>query len=334
MAAEPEQSTEDPEEGPPQLLAELHSEYVLSLEQLRDTYEYWSTEHLRLAGVYWGLCTMNLLGTQDRMNLEDVTNYVLSCQHASGGFGGNIEHDPHITYTLYAVQCLAMCGALDRIDATAVASYVVGLQQPDGSFAGDEWGEIDTRFSYCGLSCLRLLGCLDRADVVKAVDFVLTCRNFDGGFGCTPGAETHAGQVFVCVGALAIAGAIDTLDKDLLGWWCAERQTPTGGLNGRPEKLPDVCYSWWVLSAMAIMRRLDWIDGTALTRFILSAQDPDDGGIADRPEDAADLFHTFFGVAGLSLLGYQGLQPVDPVFALPTALTKRLGVYCGDGQVW
>lgn len=81
-------------------------------------------------------------------------------------------------------------------------------------------------------------------------------------------------------------GAIDTLDKDLLGWWCAERQTPTGGLNGRPEKLPDVlladcggfilrlqvCYSWWVLSAMAIMRRLDWIDGTALTRFILSAQ--------------------------------------------------------------
>ena len=35
---------------------------------------------------------------------------------------------------------------------------------------------------------------------------------------------------------------------------------------------------------------------------MLAAQDPDSGGIADRPEDAADVYHTFFGVAGLSLL--------------------------------
>ena len=26
----------------------------------------------------------------------------------------------------------------------------------------------------------------------------------------------------------------------MLGWWLAERQTSGGGLNGRPEKLPDV----------------------------------------------------------------------------------------------
>ena len=27
------------------------------------------------------------------------------------------------------------------------------------------------------------------------------------------------------------------------------------GLNGRPEKLPDVCYSWWVLASLAILNR-------------------------------------------------------------------------------
>ncbi len=52
----------------------------------------------------------------------------------------------------------------------------------------------------------------------------------------------------------------------------AERQTPTGGLNGRPEKLPDVCYSWWCLSALAILHRLHWIDQPALTNFILNCQ--------------------------------------------------------------
>lgn len=29
---------------------------------------------------------------------------------------------------------------------------------------------------------------------------------------------------------------------------------------GRPEKLPDVCYSWWVLSSLAMIGRLHWID--------------------------------------------------------------------------
>lgn len=46
--------------------------------------------------------------------------------------------------------------------------------------------------------------------------------------------------VFCCVAALAIGGALHHVDRDLLGWWLAERQVKSGGLNGRPEKLPDV----------------------------------------------------------------------------------------------
>ena len=30
-------------------------------------------------------------------------------------------------------------------------------------------------------------------------------------------------------------------------------------------------------------------------------QDKENGGISDRPDDAVDVFHTFFGVAGISL---------------------------------
>lgn len=37
------------------------------------------------------------------------------------------------------------------------------------------------------------------------------------------------------------------------------------------------------------------------------------GGFADRPGDMVDVFHTVFGIAGLSLLQYPGLAPVDPV---------------------
>lgn len=58
----------------------------------------------------------------------------------------------------------------------------------------------------------------------------------------------------------------------MLGWWLSERQLPNGGLNGRPEKLEDVCYSWWNLAGLAIIGKLHWINRDKLIKFILSAQ--------------------------------------------------------------
>ena len=55
-----------------------------------------------------------------------------------------------------------------------------------------------------------------------------------------------------------------------------------------------------------------------------TVQDLDAGGISDRPEDMADVYHTFFGQAGLSLLGYPGMEAIDPITALPVAVVQRL----------
>ena len=51
---------------------------------------------------------------------------------------------------------------------------------------------------------------------------------------------------------MSITRRLEAVDADLLGWWLAERQLPSGGLNGRPEKLQDVCYSWWVIALSLI----------------------------------------------------------------------------------
>ncbi|KAH0907478.1 hypothetical protein HID58_039305 [Brassica napus] len=242
----------------------------------------------------------------------------------AGGFAGNTGHDPHVLYTLSAVQILALFDKLDILDVGKVSSYVAGLQNEDGSFSGDMWGEVDTRFSYIAICCLSILKCLDKINVVKAVDYIVSCKNLDGGFGCTPGAESHAGQIFCCVGALAITGSLHHVDKDLLGWWLCERQVKSGGLNGRPEKLPDVCYSWWVLSSLIMIDRVHWIDKAKLVKFILDCQDLENGGISDRPDDAVDIFHTYFGVAGLSLLEYPGVKAIDPAYALPVDVINRI----------
>eukprot|EP00771_Trimastix_marina_P002768 gnl/Trimastix_PCT/3925.p1 GENE.gnl/Trimastix_PCT/3925~~gnl/Trimastix_PCT/3925.p1 ORF type:complete len:339 (+),score=30.61 gnl/Trimastix_PCT/3925:72-1088(+) len=314
-----------PEDG---FYRDKHVHYIRNLNKDKNTFEYVATEHLRVSGIYWGLAALDILGELPTgEEAEELISFILQCQQPDGGFGGSVGHDSHLLYTLSAVQVLAILGALDRIDKESIVQFVQRLQQPNGSFHGDSWCEVDTRFSYCAVCCLRLLGRLDAIDCNTAAEFIHQCRNFDGAFGCVPGAESHGGQIFCCVGALAILNRLDLVDADLLGWWLCERQLPCGGLNGRPEKLEDVCYSWWILSALAILRRLHWINGDALAGFILTAQDAEDGGIADRPGDLPDAFHTFFGIAGLSLLGKCGLPcPVNPVYALSHRTLESLGI--------
>lgn len=98
----------------------------------------------------------------------------------------------------------------------------------------------------------------------------------------------------------------------------------------------------------------------------MNSQDADDGGIADRPGNMADIFHTFFGISGLSLLGhfsshsrphavsgeetsegntsggagekvntlmesdrnkFAAYREIDPTYALPKCLVEKLGLF-------
>ncbi|KLU84674.1 type-2 protein geranylgeranyltransferase subunit beta [Magnaporthiopsis poae ATCC 64411] len=283
------------------LATEAHVKYIQSLDTKKEDYDYWLTEHLRLNGVYWGLVALHLLGHPEALPRDATIDFVLSCQHESGGFGAAPGHDAHMLSTVSAVQILAMVDALDELDkrgkgnAAQVGKFIADLQdRQTGTFAGDEWGEEDTRFLYGALNALSLLGRLDLVDILT------------------------------CVAALAIAGRLDLIDTDRLGRWLSERQVPAGGLNGRPEKQEDVCYSWWVLASLEIVGRTHWIDRDALAAFILRCQDTERGGVSDRPGNQVDVWHTCFGIAGLSLLKWPGLEPVDPVYCMPKSTIERV----------
>lgn len=310
------------------LNVDRHVNYILSLEQKSKlSSALYFTDHKRLSGVYWALSSLSLLDRLDALPSPRILPYVLSCYHEDeGAFSGNTDQDAHLLYTLSGVQILAIYDSLSCIDGDKVARYVAGLQQKDGSFAGDRWGEIDTRFSYCALLTLSILGRVEMVDVDKAVEFVVSCCNFDGGFGCIPGAESHAGQVFCCVGALKLVNALERIDGERLGAWLCERQLECGGFNGRPDKKEDVCYSWWVLASLKMLGRVEWIDGNKLREFIMLCEDEVDGGFADRPGDMADVFHTFFGLGGLSLLEVEGLEKIDAAWALLEDVKKSLEV--------
>ncbi|KAL3417929.1 prenyltransferase and squalene oxidase [Phlyctema vagabunda] len=270
------------------------------------------------------------MGHPNALPRQETIEFVLSCQHENGGFGAAPGHDAHILYTTSAVQILATIDALDELENKGkgkeqVGKYIASLQNREtGTFAGDEWGEEDTRFICTALNALSLLHLMSMIDVDKAIDYIASCANFDGGYGVSPGAESHSGQIFACLAALSIAGRMDLVNVEKLGRWLSERQVECGGFNGRPEKLEDACYSWWVGSSLAMIGKLHWIDGDKLSGFILKCQDTELGGIADRPGDMVDVFHTAFAIGGLSLLGFQGVEEVDPAYFMPKRVIDRV----------
>lgn len=66
--------------------------------------DYCMTEYLRMSGIYWGLTAMSLMNKLDLMDKDEVIKFIKSCQHENGGFSASIDHDPHLLYTLSAVQ--------------------------------------------------------------------------------------------------------------------------------------------------------------------------------------------------------------------------------------
>lgn len=311
-------------------LRDEHVQFTLDQSSNR-SYEYWLSEHLRLNGTYWGITALVTMRELDKLPREEVLSFVMSCYDEKlGGFGAFPKHDAHILSTLSALQIIRIYD--DSMEVvkhirSRLLTYIKSLQLSDGSFQGDRFGEVDTRFIYTSLSSLALLGELTPEIVDPAVDYIMKCQNFDGAFGMVPGSESHAAQVFVCVGALAIVDKLHLIPNETkLSGWLSERQVlPSGGFNGRPEKLPDVCYSWWVLSSLAILEKKHWVDLTKLEDYILSCQDAKAGGISDRPDNQTDIFHTCFGITGLSLIDHKkfDLEPIDPVFCMPVKVTRN-----------
>ena len=316
------------ESTPLTLYSDKHFTYLQSLDKTRDrdSIGFFTNEHLKVSALYWGTGALNLLNKLEYHNKEETIEFLSKCINPDGGIGSSIDQDSHITSTHYALLTLAQFNSLNLISPEQIANYIKSLQNSDGSFKGDTYAETDSRFSYCAVAILKLLNLLNEnyINLPKATEYVLSCQNFDGGFGGVPGAESHGAYCFTCIGFLSVTNQLNLINKVKTGEWLAERQTHLGGFNGRPEKLPDVCYSWWVYSSMNMIGTQDYIDKDLLKKFILECQDDELGGIGDRPGNCHDVFHTFFGLCGLSLMGYPGLKMIDPTYAIPVDDVKRV----------
>lgn len=87
------------------LLYDKHIEYIANHGNDKNDFEYCMTEFLRMSGVYWGVTALDILGHLSKLNKDEIIDFVKKCQcSVTGGFSPCEGHDPHILYTLSAIQ--------------------------------------------------------------------------------------------------------------------------------------------------------------------------------------------------------------------------------------
>ena len=259
---------------------------------------------------YWFMNTMSVLSLEKIHNykfyVDACLKYLLK-RKPEIGYASAPQHKGHVILAYTAINTIALSQdekAYQTIDRRALYEWMMSLKQPNGSFQAEAGNEADSRSTYCAVSVASLLNMLTPEFVENVDVFLKSCQGYDGGFAPVPGTETHGGYGFTSVAALDLLGKLDTIDLDAAIAWCAMRQMPfEGGFNGRSQKLVDTCYTWWVGAMCRILadhkRIPPFWNEEALATYVLGVCQSA-GGLCDKPGVMPDMFHTMYGLAGLS----------------------------------
>jgi geranylgeranyl transferase type-1 subunit beta len=223
----------------------------------------------------------------------------------------------HLAMTYTALSSLLVLGDdLSKVNKQAIIDNMKELQLESGSFAAVYGSESDMRFVYCAATICHILQDWSGIDVDKATDFIASSLSYEGAFGQGPGYESHGGSTYCAVASLLLMRRLDDVlnprQIERLKRWCLFKQVD--GFQGRPNKDPDTCYSFWIGATLKLLNAFEFVNVQANVEFVLATEDDMMGGLAKYPDTFPDVLHTFLGISGLALIAdHEGqLQQVDP----------------------
>ncbi|RWS13653.1 geranylgeranyl transferase type-1 subunit beta-like protein [Dinothrombium tinctorium] len=311
------------------------------LRVLPSDLSFFDTHRLSLA--FFVISSIDLLNSNALLNEERraIIDWIYSMQIPPNegigkrGFRGSSANsgDPydfgHLTMIYSALASLIILGDdLKRINRQAIVEAIKELQLEDGSFAATHGSESDMRFVYSAVVVSHILQDWSGIDIDKTVTFIKKCLSYEGGFGLRPGCEAHGGSTYCAVASLSLMDKLNfALDKSEIKSiirWCVMKQV--SGFQGRPNKEPDTCYSFWIGATLKILDTYHFTDVNANFDFVMSTQDPIVGGFGKNSYSPPDPMHTYLGLAGLSLIPTTNkiLSTINPEVNISERATEHL----------
>ena len=101
--------------------------------------------------------------------------------------------------------------------------------------------------------------------------------------------------------------------------------TECAGMNGRTNKVADTCYAWWAGAPLHILGHGNLYNHEAVQRYLLErTQHPVLGGFGKFPGDLPDLYHSYIGLAALSLAGSTDVKEIDAGMCVSKEASAKL----------
>jgi len=223
------------------------------------------------------------------------------------------------------------------------------LQVESGAFRATivESGEADMRFLYCACAISAILEDFSAIDCDRAEQYVLDCITYEGGIAVVPDGEAQGGACYCAIASLALMGRLPSSSsssssastqekgatmssttrtaegersgrftddhKYALAQWCLGRQV--GGYQGRTNKDPDSCYSFWVGATLSLLGVFEDTDCPSTQSFLLEeCQLPShSGGFSKYPGAYPDMLHSFYSICWLTMMASSASSSGCPV---------------------
>ncbi|KAI0195414.1 terpenoid cyclases/Protein prenyltransferase [Astrocystis sublimbata] len=186
-------------------------------------------------------------------------------------------------------------------DVNALVGHIRQAQTFDGGISESSMHESHSGYAYCAVAALALLDPTDPKPYIQAgipsipsLIHFLASRQFT--YSDPPGDNSSDDTT----APLADLPSLSLSDSDSL--------PHLAGFNGRLNKLPDTCYTWWNAGALSLLGEdaSSCISRDPARRFILSKTQHLIGGFAKHPGGPPDVYHAYMGLAALATMAGTG----------------------------
>ncbi|KNA06217.1 hypothetical protein SOVF_183100 [Spinacia oleracea] len=232
---------------------------------------------------YTAVSVASILNILDYKLVENVGDYILSCQTYEGGIAGEPGSEAHGGYTFCGLAAMILINEVHRLDLPALVNWVAFRQGVEGGFQGRTNKLVDGCYSFWQGGVFPLIQRLLRS--IEEQLRIIGCRKHDN----------DSSKINV------------NLPEET-------RQMHSGlfeqkGLQEPPDvaKFSDVGFDF-------VKRSADigpLFQNFALQQYIILCSQIMDGGFRDKPGKSRDFYHTCYCLSGLSVCQYINLETAD-----------------------
>ncbi|KAI1821678.1 terpenoid cyclases/Protein prenyltransferase [Xylaria intraflava] len=320
--------------------------YTSKYDRETDTYVAQDPANANIAATGFALLCLGVLGEGDGTDTflgvkrDRTLMWLKKLQREDGSFGEVLTDDGRISggrdmrYCYLAAIIRWALGAAEGdpaldFNVDALVGHIRRGQTFDGGVGETSSHESHSGYAYCAVAALSLL---DAAD-----------PNPD-----TPNRYLHAGipsipsliRFLVNRQFVYLEPDNDEEDEDndndtsnhplpdLSSLSLSDLEPQLAGFNGRLNKVPDTCYTWWNSGALSLLGEGNLISRGPARRFILEKTQHRIGGFAKHPAGPPDIYHAYLGLAALATIagpeGEPGLAKFHTGLCISTDAAARI----------